>query len=287
MADFLTTTRRLTLLPLQFAGTALCFGLFGLGSVVFALIVPPALAVGWRDPAARRRVARDVIRRSFALFVALITGLRLVRIRMTNSERILRPGTILAASHPSLIDVVALLSVVPQATTIVKASLLSNPFTRAPIQAAGYASNDGGPEVLDALARELEEGAIFVIFPEGTRTPSDLPEGTVPKLHRGVAQLALHTGRPVTPVRITASPRWLTKDRGWWHLPEKPMTLAFEALEPIDPAEHMNAAPGEEAPAAARGEPAAYNHSSRLAARALTEALGARLFDRTQPSRPN
>ena len=111
-----------------------------------------------------------------------------------------------------------LLSIVPEATTIVKASLLKNWFTRAPILGAGYIPNDAGPEALGLLEAELSRGVSFVIFPEGTRTPIRLSE--MPKMHRGTAQLALHANRPITPVRITAHPRWLTKDVVWWHLPQ-------------------------------------------------------------------
>ena len=105
-------------------------------------------------------------------------------------------------------------------------------------------------------------GTAFVIFPEGTRTPSEFPEGEMPRLHRGAAQLALHTGRSITPVRISASPRWLTKDHGWWHLPEKPMTLTFEALPEIPAAPYLDL----------------YNSTPRLAARRFTLALGRELF---------
>lgn len=84
----------------------------------------------------------------------------------------------------------------------------------------------------------------------------------MPRLHRGAAQLALHTRRAVTPVRITASPRWLTKDRGWWHLPEKPMMLTFEALPEIPAAPYLDL----------------YNATPRLAARRFTLALGRELF---------
>lgn len=57
-----------------------------------------------------------------------------------------------------------LLSIVPEATTIVKASLLKNWFTRAPILGAGYIPNDAGPEALVLLEAELSRGVSFVIF---------------------------------------------------------------------------------------------------------------------------
>lgn len=272
--------------PLLFLGTAMAFGLFGVGGVLYSLLAPVILL--FVPPSGRRQAAREAIRRLFALFVGLISGLGLVRIRVTDRDALLKPGTILAASHPSLIDVVTLLSIVPNATTIVKAALLSNPFTAVPIRTAGYAANDtheGGEEVLASLrnlGRELDRGAVFIIFPEGTRTPVGLRPGELPRLHRGVAQLSLLTGRPITPVRVTACPRWLTKDRGWWHLPDEPMTLTFEVLAPIDPEPFLKAS----APDGLGGADgtSAYNSSTRRAARELTAALARRLFPFAPPA---
>lgn len=283
-----TSTRTFRLpKPLLFMGTALSFGLFGLGALFFTLFLFPALFLLIRKKARRQAFARQFVRRTFALFIAFISALKLVRIRVLHPEALTRPGSILAANHPSLIDVVTLLSIVPNATTIVKASLLKNPFTAAPIVACDYATNNTGEwgeqvfATFKTLGEELNNGAIFVIFPEGTRTPSNLPPGQTPKLHRGVAQLSLLTGRPITPVRITASPRWLTKDRGWWHLPEEPMTLTFEPLTPIEPAPFLaeNEEPrGNTSQAANDPDLHAYNPSTRHAARALTATLSRCLF---------
>ena len=247
-------------LPFRNALTAFAFALFGLGGVVFGLCLTPWLKASGRSNAEKRSLARRVVKRWFGMFVSIIERLGLVKVVVKNPEAFEKRGAILAANHPSLIDVVCLISIVPEATTIVKSALLSNWFTRAPIKGAGYIANNAGPEALNDLAIELDRGAVFVIFPEGTRTPTHFTE--MPKMHRGAAQLALHSGRAITPVRIEASPRWLTKDVAWWHLPEEPMTLTFEALPEIDVEPFRST----------------YNHSSRRAAVLLTDAVGRALF---------
>lgn len=184
-------------------------------------LFPHALAQDGGRHAKKRKVWPDrVVKRWFGLFVSVITSLGLVRIEVKNPEAFQKKERFSQANHPSLIDIVCLLSIVPEATTIVKASLLKNWFTRAPILGAGYIPNDAGPEALGLLEAELSRGVSFVIFPEGTRTPIRLSE--MPKMHRGTAQLALHANRPITPVRISAHPRWLTKDAVWWRLPQEP-----------------------------------------------------------------
>ncbi len=101
-----------------------------------------------------------------------------------------------------------------------------------------------------------------MIFPEGTRTPRDLKAGEAPRLHRGVAVLALETKTPLTPVSITAEPRWLTKEVSWWHLPERPMTLTVEALPSLSVEPHLNR----------------YNGRIVLAARSLMRDCSSALF---------
>ena len=247
--------------PFRFVGTALCFGLFGLGGLLFRFPIAPILNLD-ADTDRRHRRARLLVQRWFAVFVGIMRGLRLIRIEVIHPERLNRPGLLVTANHPSLIDVVCLMSLIPYGTTVVKDALTRNPFTAAPIRASGYTSNAAGIEALEKVSGDLELGASMVIFPEGTRTPVDLPEGEYPRMHRGVAALAFETNRPLTPVRITASPRWLTKDRGWWHLPPRAMTLTFEILEdiPVEPLADL------------------YNHRPAIACRKLTAALQKVLF---------
>lgn len=197
--------RRRALLPFRLAFTAFAFALFGLGGIVFGFFLTPWLKMAGGTPEEKKSLARRVVKRWFGLFVSVVTSLGLVRIEVKNPEAFQKKGAILAANHPSLIDIVCLLSIVPEATTIVKASLLKNWFTRAPILGAGYIPNDAGPEALVLLEAELSRGVSFVIFPEGTRTPIQLSE--MPKMHRGTAQLALHANRPITPPILAGSLR--------------------------------------------------------------------------------
>lgn len=219
-------------LTLTFIATAIAFAVFGLAGLCFWIF-------DWfldrrYEGRARTLAARRIVEHWFQLFVCFISALNLVRIDVHNAQRLKEPGRLFVANHPTLIDVVVLLSLIPGAGTMVKAKLLSNPFTRPPIQSARYLPNDIGHDAFDEIQQEFEAGGSFLIFPEGTRTPMDLPAGEYPKIHRGIGALAVMLDRPITPIRITAKPRWLTKEQGWWHLPESPMVLTIEVLDDID-----------------------------------------------------
>lgn len=256
------TPLRLLLAPIRLLLSAGGFFVFGLAGLFFRFPLAPWLNRE-RNLRLRHRRARLIVQRWFAVFVACASVFHLIRVKVIHPERLNRPGLLIVANHPSLLDIVCLLSLIPNGTTIVKAALTQNPFTAAPIEAAGYVNNGAGPEILGPILDDFESGASFVIFPEGTRTPSNLPAGEAPKLHRGAAALAFEAGRPFTPVRITASPRWLTKDRHWLKIPPVAMTLTLEVLEDIPLGELQ----------------AVYNERPAIACRKLTKILQTQLFN--------
>ena len=127
-------------------------------------------------------------------------------------------GTIVVANHPSLLDVVFLISLVPQAQCVVKHQLWANRFLRGVVAAAGYIRNDLAPEEL--LARctaSLRAGDNLVIFPEGTRTRPGLPI----RLQRGFANIAEASRADIQVVRITCSPTMLAKGVPWYGIPPR------------------------------------------------------------------
>jgi len=103
-------------------------------------------------------------------FVGLMRGLGVLDYRLHDCERLQRPGLLVLANHPTLIDVVFLLALIPHADCVVKGRLARNPFTRGPIRAAGYITNEEPQGVLEAAGASLARGNALILFPEGTRS---------------------------------------------------------------------------------------------------------------------
>lgn len=97
--------RRRALLPFRLAFTAFAFALFGLGGIVFGFFLTPWLKMAGGTPEEKKSLARRVVKRWFGLFVSVVTSLGLVRIEVKNPEAFQKKGAILAANHPSLIDI--------------------------------------------------------------------------------------------------------------------------------------------------------------------------------------
>ncbi|WP_028695682.1 lysophospholipid acyltransferase family protein [Pseudomonas cremoricolorata] len=225
--------------------TALSFCLFGLGGLGLRLVVFPLLACLPGDAERHRQRARQTIGWLFWCFVRFMRGCGVLTYQIDGAERLGRPGQVIIANHPSLIDVVFLLGLVRHANCVVKHSLFSNPFTRAPLREAQYIRNDGSMEMLDAAVAALQQGQALIIFPEGTRTPP----GQTPTFHRGAAAIALRGARVITPVTISVSPTTLTKNEPWYRIPPRRVQFRLRVGEDIDP--HAFAALGP-APQASR-----------------------------------
>ena len=182
--------------------TALSFSLFGIGGVLLRVVVFPLLALLPGDALVRRTRARAVVSRTFYWFVQFMYRSGVLTYEVEGAERLGRPGQMVIANHPSLIDVVVLIAFIRDANCVVKQSLWDNPSMRGPIRAAGYISNSGSLDMLDEAAGALQQGQTLIVFPEGTRTTP----GQVPEFHRGAAAIAVRGASVVTPVVISVTP---------------------------------------------------------------------------------
>jgi 1-acyl-sn-glycerol-3-phosphate acyltransferase len=212
--------------------TGFCFAAFGVGGLAIAGVVLPLL---WLVPRAERRhhVARFLIQQLFRFFVALMIATGVMRLTVHDAERLRGRGQFILANHPSLIDVVILMSLVSQPDCIVKSQLWRNPFTWGAVRVAGFIDNHTGPELVEAAVRSLRAGHNLIVFPEGTRTRPGAP------LHflRGAANIAARGRVDITPVIFTVSEPTLTKGHPWYRVPRRRPQFSAHVLPvvPIDP----------------------------------------------------
>lgn len=219
--------------------TALSFALFGIGGVLLRVVVFPLLALLPGDALTRRRRARAVVSWTFRRFVQFMFHSGVLTYEVEGAERLGRPGQLVIANHPSLIDVVVLIAFIRDANCVVKQSLWDNPSMRGPIRAAQFISNSGSLDMLDEAAAALQQGQTLIVFPEGTRTTPGQP----PAFHRGAAAIAVRGARIVTPVVISVTPTTLTKAEPWYSIPSRRFHFRLRVGQDIDPRQFHGPAP--------------------------------------------
>ncbi|AQZ80583.1 lysophospholipid acyltransferase family protein [Acinetobacter sp. KB005] len=215
------------------AATGFSFASFGLGGMAIATVIAPVLNATTSDSEKRQQRAQNVIKYSFKGFTEMMVKLGIMTYSVDGLEKLQNSRQeLVIANHPSLIDVVVLIGMMQQANCVVKQSLWSNPFTKGPVQSAGYILNAGSQQFVEDCVTRLKENnaASLLIFPEGTRTEKGM---TLNEFQRGAANIAIRANVPIRPVIITCTPSTLTKNEKWYHVPSRPFHIEVKVLDAV------------------------------------------------------
>jgi len=209
--------------------TGLSFFCFGAGGLLLWIFVFPVLSFLPGNP--RQKVSRGqkIVSYSFYVFIGLMHRLGVMTYEVVGLDKLNRPGQLIIANHPTLVDIVFLISRIKQAGCIVKAGLWHNPFMRGPIVNAGYISNGDPEQMIAECVAWLRSGGSMVIFPEGTRSIPGKPY----RFQRGTAAIALQANAVVTPVTLSCYPSTLTKAEQWYQIPDRRFHLTMHVGDDI------------------------------------------------------
>lgn len=208
----------------------LTFGLFGL---LFAVTIFPLINVIFAfNKKLRETLASRIIHYSWKAFLWMMQTLGVLDLTIEGLETLEADrGVIVIANHPSLIDVVILISIMKNARGIVKKAVWNNPVMRSAVRSANYIPNSDDPEEFMQKCREtLANGDNIVIFPEGSRSVPGAPM----KLQRGFAHLALRIDAPLRLVEIRCTPPTLLKGEKWYDIPPSRPRFSVRVADRLD-----------------------------------------------------
>jgi 1-acyl-sn-glycerol-3-phosphate acyltransferase len=220
-----------------FTGSA--FFVFWWGGAFLTWVVLPVVRFRHRaDPADAMRRCRRLLNRSLRLHADYMKFFRLIDFDSRAVERQLPSGGfVLVANHPSLIDVVLLLSTYPTLYCVVKGSWMRRPFIGSMLRYCNHIDAGDGDPVSGANAvhgaiERLQSGDPVLIFPEGTRSP----ENGLGPFKNGAFAIAQAANVPVIPIRIQCRPPGLMRGQKWYHVPDGTMRFSFRLFPPRSPA---------------------------------------------------
>ncbi len=159
-------------------------------------------------------------------------------------------GAIIASNHLSIVDSIFLPLLLKRPVTFVAKSeyftgrspghLFAGAYLRATKQlSVDRAGARAGQEMLDAALKLLQDGELFGIYPEGTRSP----DGRLYRGRTGIGWLALHSGLPVIPVAMVGTDRVLPPG----HNVPRLHKVAVRVGEPLTFEAHRDAGPAAQA----------------------------------------
>ncbi|GHT86137.1 acyltransferase [Spirochaetia bacterium] len=193
----------------------LSFFVFGLGTLLIIVLLLPVMTLIIHPKERFAKLGRRLISFLLRVFTNIMRFMRVVRMDVDDREAYRRLSSkIIVLNHPSLLDVVMILSLVPNAVCIAKGYLMNRYNICRGIVRRLYIPNSlDFSELSAACLQSLEQGYCLVIFPEGTRTPRG---GGALKLKKGAARLSIASGCGIIPVHIGGTDKWgLGKHDPW------------------------------------------------------------------------
>jgi len=186
--------------------------------------------------------AQRMIHHANRFFIWMLVALGLIEVSGADAERLRRAGAVVVvANHPTLIDAVLLMAMLPQVDCVVGSEWADNVFLRRAVAAARHLRNDEGPALVDEARRRLEAGRKILIFPEGTRSPV----GGLQPFRRGAAHIALASGHDLLPVVVSCDPPILKKGQRWYEVADRAGSFTLRIEEPMSPTPYAAAARNE------------------------------------------
>lgn len=177
---------------------------FGLGAIILAILVFPFIRLFTLHKKDFGIIARAYVSHTFRVFLhnLQICKTSILHVEDKQAFRNLH-GKIIVANHPSLLDFVYIMSLVPNATCIVRGSLTRTPL-RGVIKQAYITNTTDFNDVLAECKKLTDKGCNVIVFPEGTRTPR-IGHNNYKK---GAARIALYCGCDVQPLFIGGSDKY-------------------------------------------------------------------------------
>ena len=155
-------------------------------------------------------VGRRGIMALFRVYAWSLSAMGAYRLDMTAVDSLRGgPPVILAPNHPCLIDALLILAHHPNVVCVMKAELMKNVFLGPGSRLARYVRNESPRQMVKESVRHLLEGAVLLLFPEGTRTTRT----PINPLAGSVALIAKLANVPVQTLIIETDSPYLSK--GW------------------------------------------------------------------------
>ena len=177
---------------------------FGLGAIILGLFVFPFIRLFTLHKKDFGIIARAYVSHTFRVFLGNLNLCKTSMLHVEDKQAFRQiHSKVIIANHPSLLDFVYIMSLVPNSTCIVRGSLTKTPL-RGVIKQAYITNTTEFDDVLVECKKLTDKGCNVIIFPEGTRSPR-IGRNNYKK---GGARIALYCGCDVQPLFIGGSDKY-------------------------------------------------------------------------------
>jgi len=189
------------------------FFFFGISTLLLVSIVFPVMCIVFHPKERFKKYGRRFVSASFKFFIFIMHSLRGLNLETDDKEKYRHLSSkIVVANHPSILDVVMLISLIPNADCVVNMHLNRNFIVKGVVRKLYILNSLDLDNILQACTDSLKRGNCLIIFPEGTRTPR---KGKV-IIKKGAARVSLYSGCGIVPIHIGGTDKYgLGKKDPW------------------------------------------------------------------------
>lgn len=214
----------------------LSFFVFGLSSAICGILILPPMRLLLHPKTRFQKYGRAFVTSFFRFFVGFMHFFGIVDIKPDDRKKYRNISSkIIVANHPSLLDVVMLISLIPNADCVVNAKLMHN-ILAVVIRQLYIINSSDVDYILRSCTETLKQGNCLIVFPEGTRTPRTGRN----ILKKGAARISLFSGLNILPVYIGGTDKFgLGKKDPWTGFnPRERYVYTITMGTEIDPAKY-------------------------------------------------
>ena len=208
------------------------FGFFGLGALFIRYFIFPFQKTKLEN--------YHTLQKSWKFFIWLISKTGVMNLTVENIEKIKNiKNSIIVSTHPSFIDIVILMSIIPDSTCFVAPKLAKNPFFKGMVTLL-FILDTKEPDIwLNNSIKKLDEGLNIIIFPMGSRHKANEHL----KIRRGAALIAQKSGKNIVALDIKTDTDFLQAKQPIYEAGIKPVEYNISYLEEINTKEMLEKYP--------------------------------------------
>lgn len=203
-----------------------CFFIFGIGAVILNFLLFPFIKNN-------KELCSDIIHNTWKFFVNLMMFLKLFRLDVKNLEKI--ENKVIVSTHPSFIDIVILIALIPRSTCFVKKELAHNPILKNLVTSIFITNEVELDELKSESKKMLDRGFNVIIFPSGIRHRRD----EFPKIRKGASLVALNAGKNIVPVKVFSDRDFLFINQPFYAVSDRCVNFEIEQMREINIADFI------------------------------------------------
>ena len=213
-------------------GVIFLFAFFGVCALIIRYLIFPFQKT--------KQECYKILQGSWQFFIWLIEVTGVIKLNISDLEKIKNiKNSIIISTHPSFIDVVILISIIPYSTCFVAQKLAKNPFFKGIVELLFILDVQSIDDWLNKSVEKLDEGLNLVIFPMGGRHDKN----EFPKIRRGTALIAQKSKKDIIALNLETDTRFLQANQPIYEAGDKTIQFYLSYIEKINTEELLSKYP--------------------------------------------